>query len=368
MSDGVDARREATERVGGRFDVRVLEPSPPAVVDPPFAADDPVALRPRDALLPLLTPVPGGDTTWDALARDEPDLADFCADRWLGAWRPLAPLTDRDALAATRKGLHALAEHVVAPARRRANGKIGLRFTHAGFGTPFYGDDEQVRVSHSDLVVVRRDEARREPITTLARAGRLVGVTPAPSADLYAPETEVGLDEPLGVDTDAARVLADWFGFACSALEELRVVHGAWDTRTQLWPEHFDLSIDLGDEAAGTRGTFGASPGDAAHPEPYLYVTHWADVPASPFWTDQAFGGASLPYGALAGRVDGREVALDFFRAGLTALGVERWLTRRGTSAPCTCRSRHRSVTIAGLALTLTASDGRPEEATCSCR
>ena len=29
----VDPRREAQERVGGRFDVRVLEPSPPAVVD-----------------------------------------------------------------------------------------------------------------------------------------------------------------------------------------------------------------------------------------------------------------------------------------------------------------------------------------------
>ena len=64
MTEGADARREAAERVGGRFDVRVLEPSPPAVADPPFAADDPVAVEPRTPGVPLLTPVTGGDTTW----------------------------------------------------------------------------------------------------------------------------------------------------------------------------------------------------------------------------------------------------------------------------------------------------------------
>jgi hypothetical protein len=319
----VDARREAVDRVGGRFDVRVLEPSPPAVTDPPFAADDPVAVEPRATGLALLTPVPGGDTTWDALARDEPDLRDFCADRWLGAWRPLAPVTGHT-FATTRRALHAVAEQVLAPARRRANGKIGLRFTRLGFGTPFYGDDEQSRVEAGDLVVVRAGTARREPLTTLAAAARSVGVEPGAPGDLYEPETNVGVDEPLAVDTGAARVLGDWFGFACSVLEELRVSLDAWDTRTQIWPEHFDLSVDLGDEAAGTRGTFGASPGDAAHPEPYLYVTHWADVGASDYWNEAAFPGASLPYATLAGRADGRALALDFFRAGLVALGVER--------------------------------------------
>jgi hypothetical protein len=319
----VDARREASDRVGGRFDVRVLEPSPPAVTDPPFAADDPVALEPHAAGLPLLMPVPGGDTTWDALASDEPDFRDFCADRWLGAWRPLVPLGDAAAFGATRDRLHALAEHVLAPARRRANGKIGLRFTRLGFGTPFYGDDEQVRVEAGELVVARDGAARREPVTTLAAAGRLVGIEPGPPVDLYEPATEVGPDDPLTVDAGVARVVGNWFGFACSVLEELRVSQDAWDTRTQLWPEHFDLSIDLGDEVAGTRGTFGASPGDAAHPEPYLYVTHWAEVRASGYWNDDAFGGASLPYEALAGRADDRVLALDFFRAGLVALGVE---------------------------------------------
>jgi hypothetical protein len=318
-----DARREAADRVDARFDVRVLEPSPPAVTGPPFAADDPLAFEPRAAGLPLLTPVPGGDRTWDDLARDKPGLRDFCADRWLGAWRPLAPLRDADTFAATRRALHAIAEQVLSPARRRANGKIGLRFTRRGFGTPFYGDDEQARIEAGDLAVVRAGTVHREAVTTLAAAGRLVGIEPGAPDDLYEPLTNVALDEPLAVDTNAARLLGDWFGFACSVLEELRVVRRAWDTRTQLWPEHFDLSIDLGDEAAGTRGTFGASPGDAAHPEPYLYVTHWADVAPSPYWNDDAFAGASLAYADLAGRADGRTRALEFVRGGLVALGVE---------------------------------------------
>ena len=42
----VDARKEAFDRVGGRFDARVLEPSPPAVTVPPWFADDPVAPDP----------------------------------------------------------------------------------------------------------------------------------------------------------------------------------------------------------------------------------------------------------------------------------------------------------------------------------
>ena len=41
---------------------------------------------------------------------------------------------------------------------------------------------------------------------------------------------------------------------------------------SQLWPEHFDLACEIGDADAGTRANYGASPGDAAIPEPYLYV------------------------------------------------------------------------------------------------
>ena len=63
----VDARQEAFDRVGGRFDARVLEPSPPAVTEPPWFADDPVAPEPRMPGLPLLGPVSSADRTWDDL-------------------------------------------------------------------------------------------------------------------------------------------------------------------------------------------------------------------------------------------------------------------------------------------------------------
>jgi hypothetical protein len=316
----IDPRREAFERVGERFEVRVLEPSPPARDTPPWFADDPVAVEPRETGLPLLTPVPGGDRTWDDLAREEPELRDWCAERWLGSWRPLQPVTDARALAATRASWHALAEQVVAPARRQANGKIGLRYTVGGVGTPFFGDDEQVRITGTDFVVVRAGTGHRFPITTVGDAARAAGVEAGAPADLYTPATSAVPDSQLAVDAGAASLLADWFGFGCSVLETLRVEQGAWDARTQLWPEHFDVSIDLGDEDAGSRGTFGVSPGDDAHREPYLYVTHWAPLDTDAYWNDDAFGGASLPYGTLVASNDSRAAALDFFATGLTRL------------------------------------------------
>lgn len=317
-----DPRREAFDRVRGRFEVRVLEPSPPPVLEAPWFADDPVAPEPRATGLPLVSPVANGDRTWDELAREEPDLAPWCRDRWLGAWRRLPALPGTETLVATRRALHAVAEQVLAPARRRATGRIGLRYTVTGFGTPFYGGGEQARVAGDDLVVVRDGRELREPLTTVADAARLVGIEPGAPADLYRPETDLAADAALDVDRDGALLLADWFGFACSALEELRAGCRATDTRSQLWPEHFDLSIDLGDEAAGTRGTFGASPGDESHAEPYLYVTHWSDVADDPFWNDPTFRGASLGYGSLLEAGDQRAAALTFFRSGLDALGA----------------------------------------------
>ena len=331
-SSTVDPRAEARERVGGRYDVRVLEPSPPAVTEPPWFADDPVNPRGKGTGTadggPLVTPVSGiGDLTWDELARAEPDLARWCADRWLGAWRRLAPVPDPEALRQTRESWHALAEHVLAAARHRANGKIGLRFTRGGFGTPFFGADEQVRVEGHELLVIRSGQITRAPITTLGAAGTLVGVEPGAPLELFTPTTQLARNAPLTVDHDAAALLGDWFGFACSVLEELRAGspfgHGAGSddpSRVQLWPEHFDLSVDLGDADTGRRGTYGASPGDDAHSEPYLYVTHWVAQPADPYWNEITFDGASLSYAELVDEPDQRAAALEFFGRGYSVL------------------------------------------------
>jgi hypothetical protein len=305
------------------YAARVLEPSPPAVTTPPWFADDPVA-APAPSGRRIVSPVPGGDQTWEQLARDDPSLAAWCAARWLGPWPGLAPIADDDAWTAGRHAWHILTEHVLAPARHRSNGKIGLRFTQGGIGTPFFATDHgerQVRLDGTDIAVPGA-QAARFPITTLRAAHAAVGVPPGTTTDVYEPATPDDLDAPLAITPDVATGLAAWYGFATSVLEELRAgAPDAEETRAQLWPEHFDVSIDLGDQASGRRGTFGASPGDDAHTRPYLYVTHWADVAADPFWNEASFDGATLGYDALVGP-SGRADALAFYARGVAALGA----------------------------------------------
>ncbi|MGH8874984.1 MAG: hypothetical protein ACRDVM_07020, partial [Acidimicrobiia bacterium] len=113
----------------------MLEPSPPAVHEGPWFADDPVN-APGEGR-PVVSPIPNGGLTWDDLAAGDEELARWCADRWLGARRRLVQLPD--GFASTREALHQLAHYVLAPARHSANTKIGLRFTRGGFGSPFFG-------------------------------------------------------------------------------------------------------------------------------------------------------------------------------------------------------------------------------------
>ena len=302
-----DPRGEAAERLGDHRDVRVLEPSPPAVAVPPWYADDPVE---GGEVVPLDRP---GTTSWDEVCRERPELAGWCAERWLGAWRPLTTMPP--GFTETRGSLHRLAEHVLAPARYAANGKIGLRWTPGGFGTPFFADARQVRVEGSEIVV----DDRREPITTVAAAARLVGVAPGAPAGVYSPLTPLAPDEPLAVDPAAAGALGDWFGFCTSVLEQLRDEAGAAASpaRVQLWPEHFDLAVDLGPD--GARANYGGSPGDDDHPEPYLYVGPWEPRSGS-FWN--APFGARLPFAELVGESDQRARALAFLREGRDRLSA----------------------------------------------
>jgi hypothetical protein len=313
-------RREAQERVGDRFDARVLEPSSPVVDAGPWFADDPVNDA-RAGDLPVLAPLPIPDAaqTWDELARGDAELASWCADRWLGAWRRLSRPDDVDALARTRESWHILAEHVIAPARYHANGKIGLRYTRGGFGTPFFGHDMQVRLACDGVVVVRGNDVRLHPTTTVRAAALAIGIEPGAPSEVYTPTTPLEPDATLAVDVASAEHLRDWFGFGASVLEELRAVVPTTDApaRVQLWPEHFDLSVDLGDEAAGRRATFGASPGDAAHPLPYVYVSPWTGQTGA-FWNETAF--ASLGLDDFVTAPDQRRAVLDFFDLARTTL------------------------------------------------
>jgi hypothetical protein len=282
-------RAEATDKLGGDYEARVLEPSPPPVSEPPYA-DDPVHPGEVPEGRELVSPVHNrGDLTWDEIAREDPDLAPWCADRWLGAWKRLEPLPA--SFAETRVALHKVAKAVISPARMPEN-EIALRYTRGGFGTPFFeqdGSECQVRVEHGELVRQRGSEETREPLP--------------------------------GVDITAAIALGEFYGLGCSVLEQLRADEPEGDpSLAQLWPEHFDIAIDLGDEAGGKRTTFGASPGDDRHDEPYLYVSPWTGELSGELWNAQGFKGAELTYSDLIATDDHRRAALDFMRERYRAL------------------------------------------------
>ena len=150
------------------------------------------------------------------------------------------------------------------------------------------------------------------------------------------------LERPLMVDAELTAFLGDWFGFAFSVLEELRLAPGARDIgRTQLWPGHFDPAVEItagppgesadgpraggaspasGAEDASRRATYGASPGDQHNPAPYLYVGPWGGIDADPYWDAESFPGAVLGFEALLSAPDQRRAALEFFTAGYERL------------------------------------------------
>lgn len=299
-------RLEANERVGGQRDARVLEPSPPAVTEPPYFSDDPVA---GGDIVPVER---AGTTSWDVFCQEQADadLDAFCAARWLGRWPRLVELPG--SFVATRDGLHAAAEHVLAPVRHAANGKIGLRYTQGGFGTPYFGGDEQLRLEGTDLVAESPTGQRRMPLASLAAAFEFTGLAPGTTTGVFTPTTSVAADEVLDLDPEAARGLGDWLGFCTSVLEQLRTELPDAD-RIQLWPEHFDAGMSGGNEAAGARANYGGSPGDGGHPLPYLYVGPWA--PRTGAYWNESFG-ASLGYADILAAPDQRGAALDFFRRG----------------------------------------------------
>ncbi len=156
-------------------------------------------------------------------------------------------------LGTTRAALHRLAFYVLSAARESATGRIGLCSTTGGFGTPPFDDADGrarvLRVEGRDLIVETDDRVDRSPITTLGAAAALAGVTPDPSrgADFDVPD--IGpLDEPLVVDLDASSLLGEWYRFGFATLEALLSEAEPDDAATdaQLWPEHFDVGVDLG--------------------------------------------------------------------------------------------------------------------------
>ncbi|HET6507545.1 MAG TPA: hypothetical protein VFG42_12220 [Baekduia sp.] len=212
----------------------------------------------------------------------------------------MAPEAD-PTLVTTRRALHALAAQVIAPLRTQATGnEIALRPRPGGFGTPELPEGGWVGVDGTDLVRVDGEGARETaPITSLLDAADFVGLDDAASALT---------DAPLEVHAGAAQILAD----AWASGEEALIALGGDDTTPILWPEHFDIAIEH------AQATYGVSPGDDAHPEPYAYISLWTPPPGletgpSTFWNAVGFTGAERPW------TNDVDELVAFFRAGAAA-------------------------------------------------
>jgi len=221
---------------------------------------------------------------------------------------------------ATRDGLHALAEHVIAPARYRIDGHISLIGASGGFGTPEFGDGERVRVDGVELVHERPGTSTRVGITTLYAAAQFVGVPLGAPTDVYQPTTPCDPEAALGIDATAAVVLAAWIEVGGAVLDGVRESYAAHGpSAVSLWPEHFDLACELGDADAGTRATYGASPGDSVIGEPYLYVGPWDAARRIGKLGGHPWGSA-ITYEELMASGDALGTGIDFFLEGAALL------------------------------------------------
>jgi hypothetical protein len=233
-------------------------------------------------------------------------------------WNPLS-----DTYTHTREHLHQLAFFAISPARQRAVGRMGLRPTPGGFGTPPF----QGRVARVDGTLLVHEESGNtatQKISTVRAAAEFFGgsyekVWYEGFKDPLAPGDP---DSTLEVDEGDAHLIGEWFDFGFEILGRLRDRTGDDDaSEPQIWPEHFDAASELGNADYGKRASYGFSPGDSAHHEPYIYVAAWGDIDRSePYWNDDAFNGSSIGYAELASSPDPANAALAFFEKGYRVL------------------------------------------------
>jgi hypothetical protein len=222
--------------------------------------------------------------------------------------------------AATRDALHRLAVYVISPAQRLANGEIIMRATPGGFSTFEFGNGRMIGVEGDRLVT----DGDRSPITSLDAAAAAVGIAPdVEQQELFDVPPHGDLEADLAVDDAGARALGDWYAFATEALEALRDRAMPADDATivRIWPEHFDAAIDMGSQADGRRATYGASPGDRHHDEPYLYASPWAGR-IDGFFDDPGFNGASVLRSRLAAEADPLAAAVAFLEEAHRRVGA----------------------------------------------
>jgi hypothetical protein len=188
--------------------------------------------------------------------------------------RPVSTAPDSTALVSTRQRLHGIGECLMAGPQRRAGGRFTLRVTPGGFATT---GAPALRLDGTDLVV---DENRRVAIAgTFSELAEALRVDFGAPPDAYPDGSQAGPADDTWLDAGSARLIQSWYLVSDAALRVM-----APRQTPILWPEHFDVAIQLGDTS------YGASPGDGFHATPYAYVSS-GDHGKSDFW--------NAPFGAI---------------------------------------------------------------------
>jgi hypothetical protein len=234
---------------------------------------------------------------------------------------------------ATRDALRRIAAHVLARAQFASIGRIGLRATPGGFGTVQFGAERtRLRISGALLVRETGDPSgiRAVPLahTTLTQLADFAAVDLSEEFSVGHDTPPLGdVDAAIDIDGAAVAVMGEWYALTARALDATVAAHGDAGAATvaQLWPEHFDLALDLAYDPTAPgehRVNLGGAPGDAFHAEPYLYVGPWtSDRPGDPEFWNAPFG-AFLPYDEVMTAHDPLLEAISFFEHGVHRLGA----------------------------------------------
>jgi len=239
--------------------------------------------------------------------------------------------TPADVLVTTRRSLHAVAELLLAGHQHRVAGTIRLAVEPGGFRTlPLPGQPSLLAVRGTKLVVTRNGQASTvalvgtpigTPVGTLAEIAAEAGVTAGPPEGVYAKGSRANPADRVSIDPASATTIERALELGDMAMSRFGSRHAPERPSVPvLWPEHFDVGIEL-DEV-----NYGVSPGDDEIPEPYAYVGPWTPRRGA-FW-DRPFGAARLVRdlegrgvrGGGGGRgADAGGGILEFFEAGRAA-------------------------------------------------
>lgn len=233
-----------------------------------------------------------------------------------------------------RDTLRRLATHVVARAQASATGHFALTALPGGFGTPQFGSDRrrvrlaagsmfvETAVAERDAETVASTEVHAIAGSSIASLCAAAGCEPDAGFSVGHDTPSLGdVDEPIRLDADSVTVLGDWFHLGQRTIDScLASLPDPQASVVRVWPEHFDLGVDIAVDSRtrpGVRSNLGAAAGDDFHQEPYLYVAPWGEERPGPveFWN--APFGATLGFGVLDAADNALAAANEFFLHGI---------------------------------------------------